>query len=48
VDFELTYKDLDVQVDEDPNMVIHHTIKTKTGIDNHHIKINGIEYGYKT
>jgi hypothetical protein len=44
VDFDLTYKDLDVQVDEDPNMVIHHTIKTKTRPDNHYIKINGIEY----
>jgi hypothetical protein len=44
VDFDLTFKDLDVQVDEDPNMVIHHTIKTKTRKDNHFIKINGIEY----
>jgi hypothetical protein len=40
----LTYEDLDVQVDEDRNMVIHHKIKTKTGLDNHFIKINGIEY----
>ena len=43
-DFDLTYKDLHVQVDEDPNMVIHHTIKTKTRPDNHYIKISGIEY----
>jgi hypothetical protein len=44
VDFDLTFKDLDVQADEDPNMVIQHTIKTKTRLDNHFIKINGIEY----
>ena len=44
VDFDLTFKDLAVQAHEDPSMVIHHTIKTKTRKDNHFIKINGIEY----
>lgn len=44
VDFDLTFKDLNVQADEDPNMVIYHKIKTTTRKDNHFIKINGIEY----
>lgn len=40
----MTYRYLKVQVDEDPNMVIHYTIKSKKGLDNHYIKIHGIEY----
>jgi hypothetical protein len=43
IDFELTYKDLDVKPDENPNMIINHTIKA-TNPDNHFIKIYGIEY----
>jgi hypothetical protein len=43
-DFYLTFRKLDVQADEDPNIVIHHTIKAKTREDNPFIKINGIEY----
>ena len=43
IDFELTYKDLDVKPDENPNMIINHTIKA-TKPDNHFIKIYGIEY----
>lgn len=27
IDFDVTYKDLDVKPDENPNMIINHTIK---------------------
>jgi hypothetical protein len=43
IDFDVTYKDLDVKPDENPNMIINHTIKA-TNQDNHFIKIYGIEY----
>ena len=43
IDFDVTYKDSDVKPDENPNMIINHTIKA-TNQDNHFIKIYGIEY----
>jgi hypothetical protein len=43
IDFDVTYKDSDVKPDENPNMIINHTIKV-TNQDNHFIKIYGIEY----
>lgn len=44
LEFDLNYKDLDVNEDETPNIIIHHTVATKTKQKDLFIKINGIEY----
>ena len=44
IEFDLSYKSLDVRGDEMPNIIINHSIATNIKQENLFIKINGIKY----
>jgi hypothetical protein len=44
IEFDLSYKGLDVRVDETPNIIINHSIATNIEQEDLFIKINGIKY----